>query len=89
MIYDACGLMVLPGDTDLAEINAALDQALSSHGKPTLIKVRTTIGYGSLLQGTAACHGNPLKKVDLEQFKQKRGIAKQPFSISDEYVPAS
>lgn len=74
------------GDSDIDAIDAALERAMRESNKPTLIKVTTTIGYGSLLQGTAACHGSPLKVDDIRQFKKRFGIAEEPFHVPDGYV---
>ncbi|WFD35636.1 transketolase [Malassezia cuniculi] len=62
------------GDSDLAAIYDAIEKARQSTGKPTLIRVRTTIGYGSLKAGTASTHGSPLKPEDIAQFKEKNGL---------------
>jgi len=61
--FQAYGWQVLMvGDgNDTAEIDRALVAACAETTKPTLIKVRTTIGYGSPHKaGTADCHGSPL-----------------------------
>ena len=39
-----------------------------------MIKLRTTIGFGSKLQGTGGVHGNPLKKDDAAEVKKKFGF---------------
>lgn len=39
-----------------------------------MIKLTTTIGYGSLLQGTGGVHGNALKEDDCKQVKKKFGF---------------
>jgi transketolase len=39
--------------------------------RPSIIKVTTTIGYGSKMQGTEHVHGAPLKKDDLAELKKK------------------
>ena len=45
--------------TDLEAIHAAIEEAKAS-GKPSLIEVKTVIGYGSPnKQGTNAVHGAP------------------------------
>lgn len=50
-----------------------------------MIKVTTTIGFGSKLQGTGGVHGNPLKKEDVEQVKEKFGFkANESFVVPDE-----
>lgn len=62
------------GDTDLEGIEAALAEAKKVTDKPTMIKLTTTIGYGSKLQGTGGVHGNPLKGDDIKQVKEKFGF---------------
>jgi transketolase len=39
-----------------------------------MIKLTTTIGFGSKLQGTGGVHGNPLKEDDCRQVKEKFGF---------------
>ena len=39
-----------------------------------MIKLTTTIGYGSKLQGTGGVHGNALKADDIKQLKEKFGF---------------
>jgi len=48
------------GDEDIAAIEAAIDAAMKVEDKPSIIKVRTTIGFGSAKQGKEAVHGAPL-----------------------------
>jgi len=45
---------------DLNAILSAIDAAKAVTDKPSLIEVKTIIGYGSPKQGTAATHGAPL-----------------------------
>lgn len=48
---------------DLNAISKAIEEAKKGEsGKPTLIEVKTIIGYGSPQQGTSDTHGNPLGK---------------------------
>ncbi|KAK7205517.1 transketolase [Myxozyma melibiosi] len=75
--YEAYGwqtLWVKDGDNDLAGIAAAIEEAKACKNKPTLIKVTTTIGFGSKLQGTHGVHGNPLKKDDAAHVKELFGF---------------
>lgn len=46
-----------PGHSDLASIYNAIAAAKAEKNKPTLIRLRTTIGFGSKLQGTHGVHG--------------------------------
>lgn len=74
--YEAYGWEVLSvenGNDDLDSISKALEQAKRSD-KPTLIKLVTTIGFGSLQAGTHAVHGAPLKADDIKQLKTKFGF---------------
>ncbi|MGC4387566.1 transketolase, partial [Streptococcus suis] len=60
--YDAYGwhTALIEDGTDVDAINAAVEEAKKS-GKPSLIEVKTVIGYGSPnKQGTNATHGAPL-----------------------------
>ncbi|KAI6036667.1 transketolase [Pisolithus microcarpus] len=52
-------LRVDNGDNDLAAIHHAIATAREEKGKPTIICLRTTIGYGSKQQGTHGVHGSP------------------------------
>ncbi|KAI8366628.1 transketolase [Radiomyces spectabilis] len=62
------------GDSDLNAIKKAIEAAKKVQDKPSLIKVRTTIGYGSLLQGEEKTHGSPLSEDDIKQLKKKFGF---------------
>lgn len=62
------------GDTDLEAIEKAIQAAKEVKDKPSVIKLTTTIGYGSLLQGTGGVHGNALKGDDCKQIKKKFGF---------------
>lgn len=50
-------LHVDDGDTNLEAIANAIIEAKKVKNKPTLIRLRTIIGYGSLVQGTHGVHG--------------------------------
>ena len=86
--YEACGWQVLrvsDGDTDLAAIDRALVAARENTSQPTLICVRTTIGYGAPTKaGTSSVHGSPLGQKELEGTKQALGWKAEPFSVPDE-----
>lgn len=62
------------GDTDLEGIENAIAVAKKVKDKPSMIKLTTTIGFGSLLQGTGGVHGNALKADDCKQVKKKFGF---------------
>ncbi|KIH88049.1 transketolase [Sporothrix brasiliensis 5110] len=75
--YEAYGwhvIVVADGDHNLEGIYSAIKEAQSVKDKPTLIKLRTIIGFGSLQQGTHGVHGSPLKADDIKQLKEKFGF---------------
>lgn len=73
------------GDTDLVAIKRALVAARAEAAKPSLIIVKTTIGYGSPRKaGTSAAHGSPLGEAEVAATKQALGWqAEQAFFVPD------
>ena len=75
--YEAYGWHVLhvrDGDTDTATIDAALRAAKAEIGKPSIIIVRTTIGYGSPKKaGSSSAHGSPLGDAEITATKTALG----------------
>jgi transketolase len=87
--YRAYGWQVLRvenGNTDLDAIDAAIRKAVSQEERPTIIAVRTTIGYGSPHKaGTAAAHGSPLGPEEVALTKKALGWEwTEPFHIPGE-----
>ncbi len=67
---------------DIAAIGAALDAARAEIARPSLILVRTHIGYGSPEQDSCKAHGSPLGVEDVKKTKQTLGWpAEPPFLI--------
>ena len=66
--------VVEDGDHDLQGMEDAIKKCQAVKDKPSMIKLRTTIGFGSLLQGTGGVHGSPLKADDIKQVKSKFGF---------------
>ena len=76
---------VQKGDDDLDAMEAAIKKAQAVKDKPSVIKLTTTIGYGSRDQGTYSVHGNALKADDITQIKQKFGFdSEQTFVVPQE-----
>ncbi len=76
--FTAMGWQVLrveEGNTDLAAIDTAIEKAKAETGRPSLILVKTTIGYGSpAKQGTCAAHGAPLGSDEIKLTKKALGL---------------
>ncbi|KAG8897985.1 Transketolase [Tulasnella sp. 403] len=76
--------IVKDGDNDLEAVYNAIVEARKVTDKPSIIKVHTTIGYGSKLQGTESVHGAPLKADDIVQLKAKFGFdTEAKFHVPD------
>ncbi len=76
MRFEAYGWQVLgvADGNDLAAIDRAIAEAIAEGGRPTLIKVRTIIGFGSPHKaGTAECHGAPLGVEESALTKEALG----------------
>ena len=69
---------------DVDAIDNALKQAKLSKEKPTLIIVHTTIGFGSMKQGTSKVHGNPLGEEDGKHAKEVYGYDYPDFTIPED-----
>jgi transketolase len=76
--YEAYGWQVLRverGDTDLEAIDEAIRAAKAETGRPSIIVVKTTIGFGSPSKGgTCAAHGAPLGAAEVAATKKALGL---------------
>ncbi|MEB3212128.1 MAG: transketolase [Leptolyngbyaceae bacterium] len=86
--FEAYGWHVLhvpDGNTDLDGIKKAIEEAKSVTDKPTMIKVTTTIGYGSPNKsGTAGVHGAALGTEEIEVTRKALNWDYEPFVIPDD-----
>ncbi|KAJ6014591.1 transketolase [Penicillium herquei] len=74
--------VVADGDNDLVAIEKAIANCIAVTDRPSMIKVATTIGLGSKLQGTSSVHGNPLKADDAQEVKKRFGFdPSQTFAV--------
>ena len=69
---------------DLDEIAEAIEEAQGETEKPTLIEVKTIIGYGAPNQGTNKVHGSPLGEEGVKIMKQNYGWEYAPFEVPEE-----
>ncbi|TNY21755.1 Transketolase, thiamine diphosphate binding domain-containing protein [Rhodotorula diobovata] len=79
--YDWQVLTVEDGNDDLEGIYKAIEAARAEKNKPTLIRLKTVIGFGSRDQGTHGVHGNPLKADDTVEIKKKFGFNPEEFFV--------
>ena len=80
-------VQVLPDGNDLTAIEEALQKAREETFKPSLIKLRTHIGYGSPHKvDTAAAHGSPLGEEEVKLVKKFFGFDPDQFFVVPENV---
>ncbi len=75
--FEAYGwhVQVLADGNDLEALSAAIKNAQKEINRPSLIKVRTHIGYGSPNKAdTASAHGSPLGEEEVKLVKENFGF---------------
>jgi transketolase len=78
---------VADGNTDLDGIAKAIEAAKAVTDKPSLIKVTTTIGYGSPNKAnTAGVHGAALGGDEIKATRDNLGWQHEPFVIPDDVL---
>lgn len=84
--YEAYGwqhILVKDGN-DLDEIEAAIEAAKAETDKPTLIEVKTVIGYGAPKEGTSSVHGAPIGEEGITAAKAVYGWEYPDFTVPEE-----
>ncbi|MCS5706479.1 transketolase [Synechococcus sp. FGCU-3] len=86
--YEAYGwhtIHVADGNTDVAAIAKAIEEAKAVTDRPTMIKVTTTIGYGSPNKAnTAGVHGAALGAEEAELTRKNLGWSYGEFEVPQE-----
>ena len=86
--FEAYGWQVLhvKDGNDITAINQALNEAKQDLSRPTLIEVKTTIGYGApSVAGTSEAHGKPLGAEEASAAKKYyEWPYDQPFTVPEE-----
>lgn len=84
--YEAYGwqhILVKDGN-DLEAISKAIDEAKAETDKPSLIEIKTVIGFGSPKEGTSAVHGAPLGQDGIDVAKTVYGWEYPDFTVPEE-----
>ncbi|MCH5164228.1 MAG: transketolase [Clostridiales bacterium] len=84
--HEAMGWQVLYVESgeDIDAIGKAIEEAKKEKDKPSLIIVKTVIGFGSPKAGMSACHGAPLGKDGVSATKKALGYEYGDFEVPEE-----
>ncbi|XP_002991185.2 transketolase, chloroplastic [Selaginella moellendorffii] len=86
--FEALGwhtIWVKNGNTGYDEIRAAIAEAKTIKDKPTMIKVTTTIGYGSPNKANSySVHGSALGSKEVDATRKNLGWPYEPFVVPEE-----
>ncbi len=85
--FESCGWQVqqIEDGNDVEAIDQAIVRAKEDTAHPSIIAVRTVIGYGSpAKQGTASCHGSPLGSDEVVATRCNLCWPSEPFFVPKE-----
>jgi transketolase len=86
--FEAYGWFVqeIPGDGhDLSAFDEAINRAAAEKDRPSLIKVKSLIGFGSPnKQGSAGVHGSPLGTEEVQLTKRALDWDENPFAVPED-----
>lgn len=85
--FEAYGFqtLVVEDGNNLEEIGAAIEAAKADLTRPSMITVKTKIGFGSPKEGKASAHGEPLGADNVTAMKESLGWpSKEPFYVPQE-----
>ena len=85
--YAALGWSTFTVDdgNDIVQISNAIQRALDDSEHPSIISVKTIIGFGAPdKQGTEAAHGGPYGTEEIEKTKERYGWLNKPFFVPDD-----
>ena len=69
---------------DLEEIYKAIASAKTNANGPTIIEIKTVIGYGSANQGTNKVHGAPIGEEDFIKAKEVYEWSEDDFTVPED-----
>ena len=76
--------LLVEDGSNLSEIYQTISKAKENTNGPTIIEIKTIIGFGSANQGTNKVHGAPIGKEDFIKAKEVYGWSEEDFQIPEE-----
>ncbi|WP_294796159.1 transketolase [uncultured Fenollaria sp.] len=87
--YEALGwnTLYVEDGNEIEAISKAISEAKKSTDKPTLIEIKTKIGYGATgKEGTAGAHGAPLGAESLAALRKNLQYEEEGFNVSQDVL---
>ena len=86
MKFEALGWQYLKVNdgNDVDAIDEAIKEAKKNTGKPTIIEIKTTIGYGAPNSGESSIHGKPMSKEDITVLRNNLEYDEPELVFPDE-----
>ena len=87
--YEALGwnTLYVEDGNDIEAISKAIAEAKKSSDKPTLIEIKTKIGFGATgKEGTAGAHGAPLGAESLAALRKNLTYEEEGFNVSQDVL---
>lgn len=87
--YEALGwnTLYVEDGNDIDAISKAISEAKKSSDKPTLIEIKTKIGFGATgKEGTAGAHGAPLGAESLAALRKNLQYEEEGFNVSQDVL---
>lgn len=84
--FEACGwdTQIVADGNNVEDIAKAIENAKKSD-KPSLIEIKTIIGYGAPNKaGKASAHGEPLGKEEILALKENLGLENKEFFVAED-----
>lgn len=76
--------LLVEDGSNLSEIFQAISKAKENTNDPTIIEIKTIIGFGSANQGTNKVHGAPIGQEDFIKAKEVYGWSEDDFQIPED-----
>ena len=87
--YEALGwnTLYVEDGNDIEDISKAIAEAKKSSDKPTLIEIKTKIGFGATgKEGTAGAHGAPLGAESLAALRKNLQYEEEGFNVDQDVL---
>ena len=81
--FEAMGwqYQIVTDGNDLVAIHKAINKAKKDNERPSIIEIKTLIGFGTSGQGTSKVHGSPVGLEEAETLRKNLSWTHEPFDV--------